>query len=229
MIKDRAFNALNLNQYSNPNKCDLVSKLKLEQPLEDFYILRILIKKMFDSYKIPENLMWCKPLIDKAEEYQNKIGISHPFVYLTIRKGLVKSTTDDEWHVDGFSQTITHLPEQNYIWTDIQPTEYIEKGFVFPKDFHPLKHNIHNFFQNRILEDDKILTMKEETLYCLDPYIIHRRPNIRKDIKRCFIRLSFTPIEINDVNNTYNPLLKTNYTRDGVKVMRNKLISYDNM
>ena len=39
------------------------------------------------------------------------------------------------------------------------------------------------------------------------------------------LRNSFTPIEINDFNNTQNPLIKREYTQDGVE-FRNKLLEY---
>lgn len=226
-LKDRAFKVLNTEQYSDFNTIDNVGHVELIQPKEEFYILRMLIKRMFGDYQIPNELLWCKSLIEKADAYQKQLGITQPFVYLTIRKGFVKSTTDDEWHVDGFSKTITHLPEQNYVWTDIQPTEYIEKSFNIPSNFNPLKHNIHKFFQRRIDYTDDIKTMESQVLYGMDPYIIHRRPTIDSNIERCFIRLSFTPIEIEDVNNTLNPLIETNYKRDGIKAMRNSLVDYD--
>lgn len=227
MIKDRAFNALNLEQYSKINKADKLGYIELSVPIEEQYILRMLIKKMFNGYMIPQEIQWLQPFIEKCEAYQKSMGINQPFVYITIRNGIVKSVTDDEWHVDGFSKTITHLPEQNYIWSNKIPTEYIEKAIEIPHDFNPLKHNIHKFFQKRISETD-IKMMNEKKIYCLDPYIIHKRPKIEPNVNRCFIRLSFTPIEIEDVNNTINPLLVTNYTRNGVMEMRDQLIEYDN-
>lgn len=231
-VRDRAFNILNTVQYARVNRPDRVGKNEiLEVPDGDFYVLRMLIKKPFEDFKIPEELAWVEPLVLQAHFYQqNIIGVKHPFCYLTIRKGKVKSVTDDEWHVDGFSQTITHLPEQNYIWTDVNPTEYIKNyPITIPRDFNSAKHNIHRFLQKEISEakgNVPIEVMEPETLYCLDPYIIHRRPPITKGTERTFIRISFCPIEIADVNNTLNPLIPTNYTRDGVKEMRNKLVDY---
>jgi hypothetical protein len=226
-LRKRAFKALNLEQYSEINKVDDCGDLELEVPQKRQYILRMLVKRMFDNeYRLPDELAWIKPLIDITDEHQKLIGVRQPFVYVTIRNGIVDSLTDDEWHVDGFSQTITHLPEQNYLWTNIFPTEYVEKAFDFPDDFDGLVYNIHNFFQNRIKERD-VITMKEKRVYGFDPYIVHRRPKISNGINRCFIRISYTPIEIEDLNNTQNPLLPTNYKRDGVKEMRNRLVNYD--
>tara|TARA_R110000851_G_scaffold47424_1_gene115014 strand:- start:7895 stop:8605 length:711 start_codon:yes stop_codon:yes gene_type:complete len=233
-IKDRAFMALNLGQYDDLNRPDVVCEKVLGAiPKEDVNVLRMLIKKPFGLYSLPRELSWVTHLIASAVQHQSKIGVTQPFCYLTIRSGEVKSVTDDEWHVDGFSQTITHLPEQNYIWTNKVPTEFLN-GYPIkiPRDFDSSRHNIHKFFQKDIEAYDgklPIETFEPETLYCVDPYIIHRRPASSNGmLNRTFVRISFTPIEIEDVNNTLNPLLSTDYTRDGVKEIRDKLVEYPN-
>ena len=227
-LKDRAFTALNLNQYSQKNTIDYCGPLDLNTPIERQYILRMLVRRMFGEYKVPQELEWVRPLIEVADKNQKLIGIRQPFVYLTVRNGIVNTQSDDEWHVDGFSQMFTHLPEQNYVWSSAHPTEYVEKPFNFPADFSGIKHNVHKFFQNRINEED-VLKMVARRVYGLDPYIVHRRPARTNGISRCFVRLSYTPIEIEDINNTINPLLPTDYKRDGIKELRNKLLDYDNI
>lgn len=227
-MRERALHALNLEQYKEYNTPLFVDAVDINVPKERQYILRMLIKKPFTEYRLPESLSWCKKLIDKAEKHQHKeLGINHPFCYLTIRNGMVNSVTDDEWHVDGFSMKITHLPEHNYVWVNKHPTEYVVKGIEFPHDFDPLKHNIHKYISSQINENDEIKTIGTKLLWCMDPYIIHRRPPGIEGISRCFVRISFTPIEIFDKNNTENPLLETNYKRDGVKEFREKLIDYN--
>jgi len=62
----------------------------------------------------------------------------------------------------------------------------------------------------------------------MDPYVVHRRPPISNGVVRTFVRISFTPIEIPDVNNTPNPLIPTqHYITDGVKSFREHLLDYD--
>lgn len=165
------------------------------------------------------------PLIYEVHRHQENIGIRQPFCHITVRHGEVTSKKDDEWHVDGFSMNVSHLPEQNYIWVNKYPTEYIERRFDIPEDFNPRKHNIHLFFQD-VIEDEEIKTLDEETLYCLDPYIVHRRPEVPKGITRTFVRVSFCPMEIKDINNTQNPLLPREYERDGVETFRENLERY---
>ena len=114
MLKDRAFQVLNLKQYSEVNGVDDCGDLELDLPKERQYILRMLIKRMFGEYQLPKEVEWVRPLLEITDKNQKEME-SDNLVYLTIRNGIVNTQTDDEWHVDGFSQTITHLPEQNYL------------------------------------------------------------------------------------------------------------------
>ena len=226
-IKDRSRSAVNLAQYNNLNNYDKLSKLKLEPPVDEQFILRMLIKRPFGEFKLPNELKWVHQMLMHACAHQQyELNIHQPFCYITIRHGIVNTTTDDEWHVDGFSMNITHLPEQNYIWCNNNPTQVAIKPFNIPYDFNHREHNLQLFLQDNIDNNSDVSSLDTETIYCLDPYIAHRRPVITESIHRTFIRISFTPIEIEDVNNTLNPLLETNYIRDGVKEFRNKLERY---
>lgn len=223
---DRALKALNLERYSIPNYPSNGVRCSLEPPPFEQYVLRMLIQKQYSSLKIPFLLGWIIPMLNEALRQQSSYGIRQPFCYLTVRHGIVHSKTDDEWHVDGFSMNITHLPEQNYIWCSNNPTEYVAKSIHFPQDFNPDMHNVHNFIQTKIGDNDTIHTMESESIYCIDPYVIHRRAPNTQGIHRTFVRISFTPIEIMDVNNTENPFIETNYTRDGIKDFRDNLTAY---
>lgn len=226
-ISERAFEALNLNRYSKQNLPDNLGYFNLDIPEERQYILRCLIKEPFGDFKIPEELKWLTAFIDETFRHQTtNVKINHPFCYITVRSGYVESVTDDLWHVDGFSMNITHLPEQNYVWVDHSPTEYLDEKFKFPSDFSPFKHNIHSFFQDNMPIYPTINTIKEKNIYCFDPYVIHRRPQTPMDMKRVFIRVSYTPIEIFDKNNYENPEIPRNYQRDGITEFRDDLISY---
>lgn len=223
---NRSLKALNLRQFNKINKPLLIGSLELNTPEHRQYILRCLIKRPFEELALPNELEWVKPVVELALNNQKKMGIFQPFCYLTIRNGIVDTVTDDEWHVDGFSTAITHLPEQNYLWTSHTPTEYVIKKVDFPEDFDPMVHNVHNYIQDTMTVNDKVRQLKPKSVYCFDPYFIHRRPTLTQGLFRTFIRVSFTPIEINDVNNTYNPMLPTNYRRDAVREFRNKLERY---
>lgn len=225
-VEQRSKVILNLKQYNNSNLMDKVCSVNFKIPTEKQYILRMLIKQPFEKYKIPNELEWAREFISLCNLHQEtKIKIKHPYCYITIRNGFVESENDDVWHVDGFSTRFSHLPEQNYIWTNCYPTKVLIQPFDFPKDFDPDKHNIHLYFQEKA-NDDFSFELKTKTIYCLDPYIIHKRPTIPKNIWRTFIRVSFTPIPIMDINNTVNPLIPIEWKRDGVEEFRNQLIRY---
>lgn len=230
---DRAFTALNLKMYNNTNLLDKLAPLELKlseevQKYENYGVLRMNIRRPYEHFKLPEELHWTFPLIKMADDHQKSMGVSHGFAYLTVRHGTKQPKTNDDWHVDGFSMRISHIPEQNYLWTDVYPTEYTICPIWFPDEFDPLKHNIHTYLQQNVYNGN-IFTMEPKTVYCLDPYIIHKRPIVPEGTRRTFIRVSFTPIEIMDDHNTINPCYPSwmqRYDRYGVMEFRDKLISY---
>jgi len=227
-IAARGLHALNLKQYSYLNTLEKVGRIELNCPFSKQYILRMLIKQPFGDFQFPTGCAWLKSFVEKCYQYQkNVVKIKHPFCYLTVRHGVVESINDDEWHVDGFSLNINHLPEQNYCWSNVYPTEYVQRTFEIPADFDPSIYNIHLYFQDRIDGFEFIKRMRNNMIYCFDPYIVHRRPKIPNNVVRTFIRLSFCPIEIRDDNNTPNPLIELpKYNRDGIKDFRQNLIKY---
>lgn len=223
-IIERAKRDVSVSEFENNVEPIELSKIDVNCPYDTQYILRMCICDDGINYNIPDELKWLTPLFIEAMTHQlNAVDVEKQFCYITVRHGLVTSVTDDEWHVDGFSTKISHVPEQNYIWTNSIPTEYTNVSVKFPDDFDALKHNVNHFLQEHITEEVK--QCKENVLYCLDPYILHRRPSISTGTKRTFVRISFVPIIIDDVNNTQNPLLPQKYINDGV-AFRNKLETY---
>jgi len=192
----------------------------------DQYILRMMIKRPDDGgFTIPDRLLWLLPTIEMTWRIQSHCFVKHPFCYVTVRCGEVKSVTDDEWHVDGFSMRIPHVPEQNYIWSDSYSTEVLDQQFIIPDDFDPLKHNLHQFFQDRA-DLSKVRQLKEKHIAFIDPYIVHRRRNdIPPGTLRCFFRISYVPIEIKDDACTPNPHLPN--VAYNSKDYRHSLIRYN--
>lgn len=228
MIKNRAREALNLDQYSEPNGPEKVSDpIDLDTPENRQYILRMLVREPFGDMQVPDHLGWIQPLLSRAQAHQRSMGIRQPFCHVTVRHGEVTSEKDDEWHVDGFSMNVTHLPEQNYAWVNCHPTQYVEEAINIPDDFNAHKHHIHKFFQDTLAtRETNVKTFDEKCLYCFDPYVIHRRPTVPQGTERTFVRISFCPMEIRDVNNTQNPHIPREYERDGVKEFRENLERY---
>lgn len=186
-------------------KC--LSGLNLSPPNEDQYILRMMLRAPWtNGFQIPSQLDWLRGMIRLCDSFQIADDILNPFVYVTVRHGIVKSTTDDLWHVDGFSMRVPHIPEQNYILASNHGTEVLEQDVRIPSDFDPMKHNIHQYFQD-VADEKNIKTLEDNTIYRIDPYVIHRRPTVTAGIMRTFVRVSFIPIEIEDDTCMVNPLI----------------------
>jgi hypothetical protein len=222
-LRERAHQLLSLDGYSSAHQ-HLCSFGWNEPVPQDQYILRMMIKSPWSNgYQIPPELEWIKSALAECEEFQENLRIDHPFVYITVRSGIVRSVSDDEWHVDGFSMRVPHAPEQNYIWSNCHPTEVLTKNFVIPFDFNPMLHNLHRFFQVRAQTED-IKALKANRVYQIDPYVVHRRVCVPEGTHRTFFRISFVPIEIEDDTCTPNPLLEPKvYNRPDI---RNSLIHY---
>ena len=221
---------MGLGQYAKDTSPTEVGALKLYDHPETQRILRMLVQAPYSrGLKLPVGLEWIWPALSMAERFQrDEVGVLHPHTYITVRRGPVVTKTDDVWHVDGFSTRYAHLPEANYIMVSgSMGTEYLDQTFEFPEHFDPLKHDIQKYFQNEAAPWGSTRGMKLDTLYFLDPYVIHRRPPSSRGAQRTFVRISFTPIEIPDINNTPNPLLPTaHYVLDGIKEFRDGLRDY---
>jgi len=197
-----------LYSFADPALLELETSFDLEKqaPCEQM-VLRMMIKSPWSQgFCIPKELSWTTPLLEQVHSYQKKHFIDHPFCYLTVRCGLVSTTTDDVWHVDGFSKRVPHLPEQNYLLTTDYPTEVLHQVFEIPSDFDPFKHNIHLFFQDRA-DVSKSRPASKNKIMVFDPYVVHRRPPSSFGKFRKMIRISFVPVEIEDDTCQQNPLL----------------------
>lgn len=218
-MMSRSRRGVSIREFGQKNGPVEVSQIKLSPPTERQYILRMLIDDPKGGLAIPPELKWIFPLYGQAYLFQSfMFGPVHPFAYVTIRHGEVTTKTDDVWHTDGFSVKKPHGPEHDYIWCSDSPTEFLPQAFTFPADFDPMKHNVHQYFQDHADESLKV-TGKPDTIYLTDPYVVHRRAPDNVGTFRTFVRVSFVPIEIEDNKNTPNPLKPTRvYTNTDLRL-----------
>lgn len=223
-MTQRARELLNLECFRYASMSPLIiSTLMVKTPKESQYILRMMIKGPHTDLLLPTEVQWCSYLINRCISFQRRYFIEHPFIYLTIRHGIPLKGDDDVWHTDGFSTRIPHLPEQNYIWSNKYPTEFLPQNIHFPLGFDPNIHNIHKYIQEVAYE--KPIKLRENQLVVVDPYSIHRRdPNATGE--RTFIRVSFVPIIIEDDSNAQNPLIPVKLFNKIGKTERDRLLSY---
>jgi hypothetical protein len=195
-------------------------------PPPEQYVLRLLVKAPGTDIFLPMAMAWMLPLLHQSIDYQRAHfpDFDNRFIYITVRSGIVKSQRDDEFHVDGFQGTSVprHIPEQNYIWSNCHPTEFVLQPF-FIDELDPAVHNVHSYL-DRMTNPDNIVEVRGNGAYIMDPYHVHRRPQIPAGTERAFIRICYSPVEIKDDTNTFNPWIPMGpYNRGDV---RNKLIDY---
>lgn len=219
----RANRLLSLKGFSRCVPAIPIFQSDVKPDVDRQYVLRMMLRSDTLPLSIPPELNWIKDTIHKLIAYQESYGLNNPFIYFTVRHGIVDSVTDDHWHVDGFSLRFPHVPEQNYIFTDVCPTEILLNAWNISDDFDAMKHNLHTFFQERA-EDGLVVRNEPGWVYAIDPYTVHRRPSVTQGTMRTFWRLSFVPIEIEDDTCTRNPLFpEKHYGREDI---RKRLVAY---
>lgn len=183
--------------------------------------LRMLISRNGGyTYALTPAYQWVTPAIEAALDAPGHT--ENPYVYLTVRHGGAWEGTD-EWHVDGYSQRVPHVPEQNYVWCSANGTQWLDQRVRLPAGFDPMRDNIHKALQARI-GTAEVAALDLRTLYRMTPYVIHRQPPGPLAPARVFLRVSFTPIPIHDMTNTQNPLMpQAHGYRDGVRDFRDGL------
>lgn len=202
----RANRMLNLADFADGSVPIPVMECSAIPSVDNQYILRMMLRSPTHSLYIPPELEWMTPIVCVLDTYQRAHGLNNPFIYATVRHGIVDSVTDDAWHVDGFSMRTPHVPEQNYICAHgSDPTEYLIKDWCIPSSFDPRVHNIHHYFRD-FGHDGQVISGDAQTVYAIDPYCVHRRPCATVGQLRTFWRLSFVPIEIEDDTCTPNPM-----------------------
>lgn len=207
-FRDRANRVLNLDDFGTVASIPVpVCQSLARPPVKRQYVLRMMVRAKDMVLRIPDELQWLAPTIQALVDHQRYEQLSNPYIYVTVRHGVVTSVTDDEWHVDGFSMRFPHVPEQNYICSHSNPTEFLLNRWQIPETFDPHKHNLHWFFQDRAEHEGVLLRGDPYVVYVVDPYCVHRRPSIEVGTVRTMWRVSFVPIEIEDDMCTPNPLM----------------------
>lgn len=223
LIQERNNRLLNLNDYqkhiSAEDLCIEKLNIKLPESVENILRMPLYIK---NRWYIPKGRFdWCFDFINFCVNHNKRFFNTHPYWYLTVRNDQEDlENRSGQWHVDGFSTRIPQKPEINYIWCSDNPTLFYENGIKFPINFNGRVHNIHKYIQKNI-EDEYIKEIKPKNIYLLDPYVIHRKPDVINK-GRVFVRLSNVPIEIEDDLYTPNPLLPMkSYNRIGKDICDN--------
>ena len=207
------FEPFNLEQYLYP-------RLPVDMGVFDIYnkfsvnVLRLPIKYPNSEYKIPKEIVSYQELIEKVSIYEMNINPNwnKTFCHITIDNSFVKANTHHRfpgWHGDGlqgakFKQKI--YPEHSYIITTAPATELCLQPF-FIKHLDDAKYNMFTEFDKQAKQNNVYKTLPNH-LYIFDPYIVHKTPEIKKDVDRTFVRITYTFSELEHPKNTVNKMFE---------------------
>jgi hypothetical protein len=177
-------------------------------------VLRMPIKFPETDYHIPRELEILFPLIKRVLDYESFINPYHDqtFSHITFDQSFVEANKYHRFpgfHGDGIQGTkITPKVniEHSYILTTKPPTEFCLQPF-FLKHLDEAKHNYFLEFDKQA-KDVNIYSSLSNHLYLIDPYMVHRTPEIKQDVSRIFVRITYAFTELQHPKNTYNPLFQ---------------------
>lgn len=178
-------------------------------------VLRLIIRLNSEDANIflPKELLIFKDFIMENINYHRQYYPENKncFIYLTVRCSTYENLfykNSQSWHIDGFqgNRIKKHIIEQDVFWSNVSPTQYLLQP-MYCEGLNPTKHDINDFFEKQA--DSKfIFNSLINSSYIVTPYNVHRTcPDVFEG-NRVFIRLNFSPVEIEDYTNTENPMLK---------------------
>ena len=186
-----------------------VSERAIVWPWGDINLLRLCIQAPYGAILLPSKLAFLKPALWDCIHFATAadVAVHRSYMYLTIRHGQIRSTTDDEWHVDGYSRRVEHNPELNFVWANSYPMEWQDRPFSL-RGFDHTRDNIHRMLQEEVAAFSRSIRTSPCTIYAFTPYLVHRRPpESSQDGPRSMFRLTICPVEIEDDTCSPNPLL----------------------
>ena len=180
-------------------------------------VLRVPIKfGGSNEIRLPKELLLIKEELIRLLQYDYYITgdmWTEFFCHITIHNALVNKGDTQRFpgfHGDGlqggkFKQKL--ICEHSYIATNRFPTEFAMKPF-FVGHINEDRYNIFKEFDNQVDEHTPIYKARENHIYLIDPYMVHRSPNVEETCFRTFFRLTTTPAELLMPKNTVNPMFE---------------------
>lgn len=171
-----------------------------------------------DFMYIPQNLKWTEDIIYEASsnaEDRELVESFSNYIYLTVKHLWVDDSNPGNrkgWHIDGYMSD-----DQNYIWCDRNPTEYIPSldSYEFSKDHEKSMEEM-----DRIAKLGTVHEIPLKTVVNMER-TVHR---VKEDIlpgMRTFVKVTFSKHKYNLEGNARNPLLDLNWKMYPRKESRN--------
>ena len=146
---------------------------------------------------------------------QNISDTNKRYVYLTFDNEPVKAGDSQRvhgLHIDGLQGD--EVPEKvsncfQFICFDSLPTLFADQTFK-TNNLCLSKDNIFDALGSQVNKNNVYHT-KENTIYFMNPYMVHTADKSNKDCKRLFVRLYFSHLPITSIKATINPNIDYNF------------------
>lgn len=205
------FQPFSLGQYLYPRP-PIDMGLVDNEPDECPNVLRLPLKFPGTEYRVPSDIYTLSKLIRRVADYEKFINPDHDrtFCHITFDRSLVNP---GEFHrfpgfhgdgIQGTKLTPKVIVEHSYIICSNPPTEFCLQPF-FLKHLDESKHNFFLEFDKQA-QRGNIYTSLPGHLYLIDPYMVHRTPEIEWQVSRYFMRITYAFTELQHPKNTLNPL-----------------------
>lgn len=183
------------------------------QPIETQRLNHFMVKlKHSDEIILPDNMddeikRFVHDCVALAK--MNGLPWRNRFMYLTLDNKFVakgKTQRTPGWHLDGLqgNEVPVKVPAcYEFIWVNKLPFEYSIQDF----EIYGLNLNEHNIFDSlgEQVYPESIRQTKENTLYLINPYLLHRAVPAEEDLAdRLFLRLYISELPITSTKMSIN-------------------------
>ena len=190
-----------------------------ELPFTGVRVLDLPIKMAGDSrYLVPIELQPYRAIIQSAIDVETQVNpsINDYLCYITVDSSQVEANTTQRrggLHVDGFQGSRLGEPlllDHSFLIYDCLPTQFYEGPFDV-RDVDISKYNVFYEFDKRALNMIPVSFDSHQLLF-VDAYTVHAGVHAPHNLKRTFIRISFSVREFDRLGNTHNPLFEYNWS-----------------
>lgn len=189
------------------------SEIEVYAKEELIRVLDMPIKFPGTNYRLPKELAYLKPLVQKIATNEHLINnkINDYYCYITLDKRVVKkgtTTRKEGIHVDGFqgARLGKKLPiDHSYILSNNHPTIFYNQSFEVKSDWDKTCHNYFEGFEQQKTGKSEVIYPNNSVLL-IDAYCLHEAPLVIEDTFRTFLRLSYTVREFDRLGNSHNSM-----------------------
>ena len=217
MRRDVFTNTFNLSFLERENHPTLLTNFIPVNFPTDCRVLHYLVKTRKSNKQHLGKIDWLTDYINTSLTYAETIGINtfERYVYITVDQGYVEpgdTLRTPGWHIDGLQGDEVHIKKPGdfqTIWSDALPTEYVTHPFNI-EGMDISKHNIFNRLADQVNENT-VVQMKENYIYAMSSYLVHRAAETKKHVYRRFIRVSISHIPVTSINANINAQIEYDY------------------